>query len=109
MERTLSIIKPDAIKRNITGKINQIIEENGLKIIAQKRIKLSEDQAKKFYAVHKEKSFFQNLIDYMISEPVVIQVLEGENGYYNLDSKPVTLTSKAQIRKVLDPSIKCHY
>ena len=74
LERTLSIIKPDATKRNITGKINKIIEDNNLKIIAQKKIKLNEDIAKKFYAVHRNKSFFQDLIKYMISAPVVVQV-----------------------------------
>ena len=79
LERTLSIIKPDAIKRNITGKINKIIEDNNLKIIAQKRIKLNKDTAKKFYAVHKDKPFFDDLINYMISAAVVVQVLESEN------------------------------
>ena len=78
-ERTLCIIKPDATKRNITGKINNIIENNNLKIIAQKRIKLTEEQTKNFYSIHKDKSFFQDLINYMISAPVVVQVLEGEN------------------------------
>ena len=79
LERTLSIIKPDATKRNITGKINKIIEDNNLKIIAQKKIKLNEDTAKKFYSVHRDKSFFQDLISYMISAPVVVQVLESED------------------------------
>jgi len=79
MERTLSIIKPDATKRNLTGGINQVIEKNGLRIIAQKRIKLSLDQARKFYIVHSKKSFFNDLIQYMTSEPVVVQVLEGKN------------------------------
>ena len=79
MERTLSIIKPDATKRNITGRINQIIEENGLKIIAQKRIKLSSDQAIKFYSIHNKKPFFNDLINYMTSGPVVVQVLEADN------------------------------
>ena len=79
LERTLSIIKPDATKRNIIGKINKIIEDNNLKIIAQKKIKLNEDTAKKFYSVHRDKSFFQDLISYMISAPVVVQVLESEN------------------------------
>ena len=79
MERTFSIIKPDATKRNISGRINQIIEENGLRIIAQKRIKLSSDQAKKFYSIHNEKPFFNDLIDYMTSGPVVVQVLEADN------------------------------
>ena len=79
MDRTFSIIKPDATKRNLTGAINKIIEENKLRIIAQKRIKLSKDQAKNFYSVHSEKSFFNELIDYMTSEPVVVQILEGDN------------------------------
>ena len=79
MEKTFSIIKPDATKRNITGSINKIIEENGLKIVAQKRIKLSIDQAKDFYQIHSEKSFFNDLIEYMTSEPVVVQVLLGNN------------------------------
>ena len=79
MERTFSIIKPDATKRNITGKINQIIEQSGLRIIAQKRLQLSTIQAKKFYSVHRDKSFFNDLIEYMTSEPVIVQVLEAEN------------------------------
>ena len=79
MERTFSIIKPDATKRNISGRINQIIEENGLRIIAQKRIKLSSDQAIKFYSIHDKKPFFNDLINYMTSGPVVVQVLESNN------------------------------
>ena len=79
MERTLSIIKPDATKRNITGSINKTIEENGLRIVAQKRIKLSIYQAKDFYQIHSEKPFFNDLIEYMTSEPVVVQVLLGNN------------------------------
>ena len=79
MEKTFSIIKPDATKRNITGSINKIIEENGLRIVAQKRIKLSTGQAKDFYQIHSEKSFFNDLIEYMTSEPVVVQVLLGNN------------------------------
>ena len=79
MERTLSIIKPDATKRNLSGEINQIIEKNGLRIIAQKRIKLSLDQARKFYSIHSKKPFFNDLIKYMTSGPVVVQVLESTN------------------------------
>tara|TARA_Y100000589_G_C27001101_1_gene566784 strand:- start:140 stop:556 length:417 start_codon:yes stop_codon:yes gene_type:complete len=79
MQRTFSIIKPDATKRNITGSINKIIEENNLRIIAQKRIQLSSEQAEKFYDVHKEKPFFKDLIEYMTSEPVIVQVIEGDN------------------------------
>ena len=79
MQRTLSIIKPDATTRNITGKINTMIEEAGLRIVAQKRVRLSKEQAQEFYAEHKEKAFFDGLVEYMISAPVVVQVLEGEN------------------------------
>lgn len=79
MTRTLSIIKPDATKRNVTGAINKIIEDSNLKIIAQKRIKLSKDKAEGFYFIHKDKPFFTDLIDFMTSGPVIIQVLEGEN------------------------------
>ena len=79
MQRTFSIIKPDATKRNITGSINKIIEENNLRIIAQKRIHLSSEQAEKFYDVHMEKPFFKDLIEYMTSEPVIVQVIEGDN------------------------------
>ena len=79
MDKTFSIIKPDATKRNITGSINKVIEESGLRIIAQKRIKLTTDQAQIFYSVHKERPFFKDLIEYMTSEPVIVQVLSGEN------------------------------
>ena len=79
MDQTFSIIKPDATKRNITGSINKVIEESGLRIIAQKRIKLTNEQAENFYSVHKEKPFFGDLIEYMTSEPVIVQVLSGEN------------------------------
>ncbi len=79
VERTLSIIKPDATGRNLTGKINAYIEEAGLCIIAQKRIRLTREQAEVFYAVHQERSFFNELVDFMISGPVVVQILEGEN------------------------------
>ena len=78
IERTLSIIKPDATKRNLTGKINAKFEEAGLRIIAQKRIHLSKDQAGAFYEVHAERPFYDELCDFMASEPVVVQVLEGE-------------------------------
>ena len=79
MNKTFSIIKPDATKRNITGSINKVIEENGLRIIAQKRIHLDTAKAEKFYEVHKDRPFFKDLINYMISDPVVVQVLEGNN------------------------------
>ena len=79
MNQTFSIIKPDATKRNITGSVNKVIEDSGLRIIAQKRIRLSNEQAENFYSVHKEKPFFKDLIEYMTSEPVIVQVLEGED------------------------------
>jgi nucleoside-diphosphate kinase len=79
LERTFSILKPDATERNITGAINAIIEKAGLRIIAQKRVRISREQAEKFYAVHRERPFFRELVDFMISAPVVVQVLEGEN------------------------------
>ena len=79
MEQTLSIIKPDATKRNITGKINNKFEETGLKIVAQKKIKLTQDQAKAFYYIHKDRPFFQSLVNFMTSGPIVVQVLKGEN------------------------------
>jgi len=79
VERTFSIIKPDATKRNLTGKINAVIEGAGLRIVAQKRLKLSQPQAEGFYAVHKERPFFKSLVAFMTSGPVVVQVLEGEN------------------------------
>ncbi len=78
-ERTFSIIKPDATNRNLTGKINAVIEGAGLRIVAQRRIRMSEDQAKKFYEVHKERPFYGELVGQMTSAPVVVQVLEGEN------------------------------
>ena len=83
MSKTFSIIKPDATKRNITGAINKIIEENNLRIIAQKRIKLSKEQAEGFYSIHREKSFFSDLIEYMTSGAVIVQVLEGDNAVEN--------------------------
>lgn len=79
VERTFSIIKPDATGRNLTGAINAIIEKAGLRIVAQKRVRISREQAEKFYAVHRERPFFRELVDFMISGPVVVQVLEGDN------------------------------
>ena len=78
-QRTLSIIKPDATRRNLTGAINNTIEQAGLKIVAQKRMHLTEDQAKQFYAVHKERPFYNDLVQFMISGPVVVQVLEADD------------------------------
>lgn len=79
VEHTFSILKPDATGRNLTGAINAIIEKAGLRIVAQKRVRISREQAEKFYAVHRERPFFRELVDFMISGPVVVQVLEGDN------------------------------
>ena len=79
MDLTLSIIKPDAVKRNITGEINSLIEKNDIKIVAQKMIHLSIDDAKRFYGVHKDRAFFNDLCEYMISYPIVVQVLMGKD------------------------------
>ncbi len=79
MERTLSIIKPDAVARNITGKINAMIEDAGLRIVAQKRIRLTKTQAESFYAEHEGKPFFDGLVEFMTSAPVVVQVLQGDD------------------------------
>ena len=78
-ERTFSIIKPDATRRNLTGKINAVIEEAGLRVVAQRRIRMTEDQAKKFYEVHAARPFYGELVEFMTSAPVVVQVLEGDN------------------------------
>jgi nucleoside-diphosphate kinase len=79
VERTFSIIKPDATARNLTGAINAMIEQAGLRIIAQRRVRITREQAETFYAVHSARPFFGELVDFMISGPVVVQVLEGEN------------------------------
>jgi nucleoside-diphosphate kinase len=78
-ERTLSILKPDATRRNLTGKINAVIEDAGLRIVAQRRIRLSRVDAERFYEVHRGKPFYEDLVGFMTSGPVVVQVLEGEN------------------------------
>jgi nucleoside-diphosphate kinase len=78
-ERTFSIIKPDATRRNLTGKINAVIEDAGLRIVGQRRVQLGRAQAEKFYEVHKERAFYGELVEFMTSGPVVVQVLEGEN------------------------------
>lgn len=79
VERTFSIIKPDATKRNLTGAVNAIIEKAGLRIVAQKRVRITRDQAETFYGVHRERPFFGELVEFMTSGPVVVQVLEGDN------------------------------
>src|SRR6201986_4436330 len=79
VERTFSIIKPDATERNLTGAVNAIIEQAGLRIVAQRRVRITREQAETFYAVHKSGPFFGELVDFMISAPVVVQVVEGEN------------------------------
>jgi nucleoside-diphosphate kinase len=79
IERTFSILKPDATERNLTGAINAMIEKSGLRIVAQKRVRISRQQAERFYDVHKERPFFRELVDFMMSGPVVVQVLEGDS------------------------------
>ena len=79
LERTFSILKPDATERNLTGAINALIEKAGLRIVGQKRVRITKEQAQRFYGVHKERPFFGELVEFMTSGPVVVQVLEGEN------------------------------
>jgi nucleoside-diphosphate kinase len=109
-QRTLSIIKPDATARNITGKINSYFESKGLRIVAQKRLHLSKEQAQQFYLVHKERPFYGELVSYMISAPVIVQVLEGENAVLkNREIMGATDPAKADsgtIRKDLGESIE---
>ena len=112
LERTFSIIKPDATKRNLTGKIVAKFEEAGLRVVASKRIHMSREQAEGFYAVHKERPFFGELVDFMISGPVVVQVLEGENAMQaNRDIMGATNPANAEpgtIRKELAESIEAN-
>jgi nucleoside-diphosphate kinase len=112
VERTLSIIKPDATRRNLTGKINARFEEKGLRIVAQKRLQLTKAQAEAFYAVHKARPFFGELVSFMISGPVVAQVLEGENAVTaNRDIMGATDPKKAAdhtIRKDFAESIEAN-
>jgi nucleoside-diphosphate kinase len=108
-ERTFSIIKPDATERNLTGAINALIEQAGLRIVAQKRVRITREQAETFYAVHKQRPFFGELVDFMVSGPVVVQVLEGEGAIAKYrDIMGATDPSKAAagtIRKVHAKSI----
>ena len=112
IENTLSIIKPDATDRNLTGAINSKLEKAGLKIIAQKRLKLSTEMAQKFYEVHKDRPFYNDLVDFMISGPVVVQVLSGENAVMlNREVMGATNPSKAKdgtIRKEFALSIEAN-
>ena len=98
IENTLSIIKPDATKRNITGSINAKFEDAGLNIIAQKRLQMTKDMAQKFYKIHKDRPFFNDLVDFMISGPVIAQVLRGENAVkLNRDIMGATNPKEAEI------------
>jgi len=111
-ERTLSIIKPDATRRNLTGQINARFEEKGLRIVGQKRLQLTQAQAEAFYAVHSERPFFKDLCEFMISGPVVVQVLEGENAVQaNRDIMGATNPANADagtIRKDFGESIEAN-
>ncbi|MGB7374023.1 nucleoside-diphosphate kinase [Pontixanthobacter sp.] len=110
--RTFSIIKPDATRRNLTGKVTQMLEDAGLRVVASKRIHMSRAQAEGFYAVHKERPFFGELVDFMISGPVVVQVLEGENAMQrNRDIMGATNPADAApgtIRKEVAESIEAN-
>jgi len=112
VERTLSIIKPDATKRNLTGLINAKFENAGLKIIAQKRLQLTRSMAEKFYEIHKDRPFFNDLVDFMISGPVVVQVMEGDNAVkLNRDVMGATNPDDAEegtIRKEFAESIEAN-
>jgi len=110
--RTFSIIKPDATRRNLTGAVTKMLEEAGLRVVASKRIQLSQEQAEGFYAVHKERPFFNDLVSFMTSGPVVVQVLEGEDAVKrNRDIMGATNPEQAEpgtIRKELAESIEAN-
>jgi nucleoside-diphosphate kinase len=112
VERTFSILKPDATRRNLTGKVNACLEEAGLRIIAQKRIQMTTAQAEEFYGVHRERGFFRDLVTFMTSGPVVVQVLEGENAVAkNREIMGATDPAKADagtIRKLFAESIEAN-
>lgn len=112
VERTLSIIKPDATRRNLTGRINAMFEEAGLRIVAQKRIRLTLEQAERFYAVHAKRSFYGELCEFMISGPVVVQVLEGEDAIArNRDVMGATNPANAKegtVRKAYGESVEAN-
>jgi len=111
-ERTFSIIKPDATRRNLTGAVTRMLEEAGLRIIASKRIHMTRDQAEGFYDVHRERPFFNDLVSFMISGPVVVQVLEGDNAVFrNRETMGATNPENAEpgtIRKELAESIEAN-
>ncbi|HXG99439.1 MAG TPA: nucleoside-diphosphate kinase [Sphingomicrobium sp.] len=111
-ERTFSIIKPDATRRNLTGAVTKMLEDAGLRIIASKRIQMSREQAEGFYGVHRERPFFNDLVSFMISGPVVVQVLEGENAVLkNREVMGATNPENAEpgtIRKELAESIEAN-
>lgn len=112
MERTLSIIKPDATRRNLTGAINTLLEKSGLKIVAQKRVLLTQKQAEEFYIVHQDRPFYGSLVSFMTSGPVVLQVLEGENAVLkNRDVMGATNPAEAKegtIRRSFAESIEAN-
>lgn len=112
VERTLSIIKPDATRRNLTGAVNAVLEKSGLRIVGQRRLRLTRAQAEAFYAVHKSRPFFAGLCDFMTSGPVVVQVLEGEDAVArNRDVMGATDPAKAAegtIRKLFAESIEAN-
>ena len=111
-ERTFSIIKPDATRRNLTGAVTSMLEDGGLRVVASRRIHMTKDQAEGFYAVHKERPFFNDLVQFMISGPVVVQVLEGDNAVQrNRDIMGATNPANADagtIRKELAESIEAN-
>ena len=110
--RTFSIIKPDATRRNLTGAVTKMLEDGGLRVVASKRLQLTREQAEGFYAVHRDRPFFGDLVDFMISGPVVVQVLEGENAMQrNRDIMGATNPANADagtIRKELAESIEAN-
>ena len=111
-ERTFSIIKPDATRRNLTGKINAKFEEKGLRVVAQKRLRMTQEMAERFYGVHKDRPFFKDLVKFMVSGPVVVQVLEGEDAVA-LNRKIMGATNPANaepgtIRKEFAESIEAN-
>jgi len=111
-ERTFSIIKPDATRRNLTGAVTRMLEEAGLRVVASKRIQMTRDQAEGFYGVHRERPFFNDLVGFMISGPVVVQVLEGDNAVLkNREVMGATNPENAEpgtIRKELAESIEAN-